>query len=570
MKKIWIQFLVLFLFSGIIVAQNKVIHVDLSTTIGQPKKLLSVNAGPDSSVKGYQECGINQIRTHDYYGPCDYWTYTINSLDYNKQTINPTFNPQISQSYQWKGTDYKIDSIVNFGFTPFFRLGISWPNSSSVPLFPPIDPSLNSFSKFASICKHTVMHYTAGWDNGRFYNIPYWEVWNEPDFAQKFWFGTHATAINYFRMYQAVADSIKTFNPQLKVGAPGLTYKAMLFSERTYREDFIKYCKTNNLPLDFYSWHLYDVRNPYAIKAYGDTIRNILDKNEFYNTESIITEIHPGISGTVYNNTVKGAVWLVSALITANFSKVDNFFWYKGILLGPLVFADVGDAANLNWNSLAYKAYKNLLTSVDSLIQHNGDEYVTTDFREDVNNFMTMAGKSVNGDTVSLIVSNLNSAHSNIEIVINSIPWTGNTTIEQYSIRPPNDKLALTQTNTNVSNGSLTHIINNAKNPCAFLIKVYQSTISGIENFTNASTITVYPNPTNDMLTISGLNNNFKGILTISNIMGQILFKGKIIGSQFNLETASLNSGIYFIQVRDDKGQIVTRKFIKNDISTCR
>lgn len=545
MKKIWIQFVVLFLYSGIIVAQNKVVHIDLSGTIGQPKKLLSVNAGPDSAVKGYQECGINQIRTHDYYGPCDYWTYTINALDYGSQTIHPAFNPQASTSYQWTNSDNKIDSIINFGFTPFFRLGISWPNSTNVPIFPPIDPSLNSFSKFASICKHTVMHYTTAWSKGRNYDIPYWEVWNEPDFAEKFWFGTHATPLNYFRMYQAVADSIKAFNPQLKVGAPGLTYKAMLFSERAYREDFIAYCRLNNLPLDFYSWHLYDVKNPYAIKAYGDTIRNILDQNGFYHTESIITEINPGLGAPQYNNTVKGATWIVSALITTNFSKVDNFFWYKGTLLGPLVLADVNNTANLNWNSHAYIAYKNFLNAVDSLVQHNGDEYNTTDFRNDVNNFMTIAGKSVNGDTVSLLVSNLNSAHNTIEIVINSIPWTGNTTIEQYSIRAPNDKLALTKTNKNVSNGSLSHVINNAAHPCAFLIKVYKSAGSAIENFMNATALTIYPSPTHDMLMISNANNdNFD--LMINNIFGQEVMSVKNYNGNY-IDISHLKNGVYFV-----------------------
>jgi len=396
MKTIGMICCVFLLYAGNLLAQHKVVNIHVSSETGSPKKLLSVNIGPDKSVYGYQDCGIDQIRTHDYYGPCDYWSYTRNALDYNSQTIHPSFNPRSAASYQWSDSDNKIDSIINFGFTPFFRLGISWPNNSSVPLFPPIDPSLNTFSGFASICLHTVKHYTDGWDNGRFYNIPYWEIWNEPDLGQKFWLGTHATPFNFFRMYSDVADSIKTFNAQLKVGGPGIAYGSMFFSKKQYREAFMEYCSANSLPLDFYSWHLYDVKNPYALKAYGDTIRNLLDQNGFFNTESIITEIHPDLKGEEYNDTPKGAAWLVSAFITSNFAEIDNFFWYRGTLLGALVHPDINDAPDLKWNGLAYKAYKNFIKSAQTLVQHDGDEYVETDFTSDVNSFLTLAGMRVN------------------------------------------------------------------------------------------------------------------------------------------------------------------------------
>ena len=31
------------------------------------------------------------------------------------------------------------------------------------------------------VCKHIVMHYNDGWNDGYHYNIAYWEIWNEPD-----------------------------------------------------------------------------------------------------------------------------------------------------------------------------------------------------------------------------------------------------------------------------------------------------------------------------------------------------------------------------------------------------
>ncbi len=475
------NFIILFLFTLlniiILLPQNKVVNIDCQKIIGQPKPLLSVNVGPDNSILGYQDCGIKQIRTHDYYGPCDYWTYTINALDTLNKTINPNFNPNIPSSYRWKSTDDKIDSIVNFGFTPFFRLGISWPNSSIVPRFPPIDPSRQTFSIFASICRHTVMHYTAGWNNGRNYSIPYWEIWNEPDLADKFWFGPYANPFNFYKMYKEVADSIKSLNSSLKVGGPGVSFATMAFSDRKYRENFIEFCRDNSVPLDFYSWHLYDVKNPYSIVAYGDTIRNILDKNGFTNTESIITEIHPDLKGTEYNDTPKGAVWLISAFIACNFSKVDNFFWYRGTLLGALVNPDRNNFPNLKWNGLAYKAYSNFLKSAHYLIEHNGDEKVTTNFTSDVNCFLTIAGKTLNNDTIVVLVSNLNSSNTSITISIDNVPWNGNTKVEQYSIRLPNDRFSLESSNTSSNNNKLSFTITNASSPSAFLLKIYKHEI---------------------------------------------------------------------------------------------
>ncbi len=212
----------------------------------------------------------------------------------------------------WVGTDRKLDSIVLLGFTPFFRLGISWPNEPRVPTFPPMDPDGNGFSVFAAVCKRTVMHYTQGWSRGFTYTIPCWEIWNEPDLKENFWSGSSGTPENFYAMYKAAADSIKSVNPQLNVGGPGPSYGSLALGNPKFLRNFISYCRSANAPLDFYSWHLYDARNPFAIKAYADTIRSILNAHDFSQTKSFITEIHPELEGTAYNNTPKGLLgWLL-------------------------------------------------------------------------------------------------------------------------------------------------------------------------------------------------------------------------------------------------------------------
>jgi len=78
------------------------------------------------------------------------------------------------------------------------------------------------------------------------------------------------------------------------------------------------------------------------------------------------------------------------------------------------------------------------------------------------------------------------------------------------------------------------------------------------------NTVSIYPNPVNDKLFISLLNDlkNFK--VSIFNMDGKEIisiqegdFKNRSIDVQ------NLTSGIYFIQIKDNQGQTYTQKFVK-------
>lgn len=553
--KIKILLIILFFFNlNGLLSQTRQIDFDFNVIIGKPKNLLGVNVGPGSSIKGYRECGISEIRTHDFYGPFDYWEYTKNALDTGEQVIKSTFNPEISSSYNWKNTDSRMDSIVRNGFIPFYRLGISYPHSPAVPIFPPIDDNNKTFSKFAQICKRTVLHYNYGWDNGFYHSIKYWEVWNEPDYNEKFWLGKNATPLNYFKMYQSVADTLKKNDKEIKIGGPGLAYYSMIFSKKPYREDFVKYCKDNNVPLDFYSFHLYDIKNPFAIKAYGDTIRKILNDYDFNKAEIFITEIHPNLKGTEYTNTIKGACWTISAFITCNYSQIDKFFWYRGTKLGPLVDDDQENEARLLWNGVAYKAYFEFYRSVNFLVKTDGILETKRDFDKDVNNLTALAGSSETKDTVMLLISNLNSNYLHLSLKLHNTKFkNGYVLVQQYRIGAPNDRLSIKMDTIEVSNGELIVDIMNAKSPVAYLMRIFniEIEVNAIKNkpvkdinfnfnqFTNIATIET--------------DNKFSEI-KIMDIFGRTL---KTIETKYSYSkyiTIDLNNlipGIYFINFKD-------------------
>lgn len=81
-------------------------------------------------------------------------------------------------------------------------------------------------------------------------------------------------------------------------------------------------------------------------------------------------------------------------------------------------------------------------------------------------------------------------------------------------------------------------------------------------NSTN-SQLLIYPNPTQSQLTLSKLPTGFSGTVSIYNSMGQLVFSERKTGSQFSIQTGQLNMGIYMVQVKTDKGETITRKFIK-------
>ncbi|MCD8518465.1 MAG: T9SS type A sorting domain-containing protein [Flavobacterium sp.] len=69
----------------------------------------------------------------------------------------------------------------------------------------------------------------------------------------------------------------------------------------------------------------------------------------------------------------------------------------------------------------------------------------------------------------------------------------------------------------------------------------------------------MYPNPVNDILNID-IENEIKSV-EIYNIQGQ-----KVIQSNVKqIETFSLNSGIYMVRIEDVNGAVATQKLIKNN-----
>jgi xylan 1,4-beta-xylosidase len=72
------------------------------------------------------------------------------------------------------------------------------------------------------------------------------EVWNEPNLPA-FWTGTQQ---QYFELYAATARTIKAIDGGLRVGGPAT-------ASNSWIPEFVAYCKTHRVPVDFVSTHHY-------------------------------------------------------------------------------------------------------------------------------------------------------------------------------------------------------------------------------------------------------------------------------------------------------------------------
>ena len=82
--------------------------------------------------------------------------------------------------------------------------------------------------------------------------------------------------------------------------------------------------------------------------------------------------------------------------------------------------------------------------------------------------------------------------------------------------------------------------------------------ITGIENVENA-TISVYPNPFNDVLSLSGVASN--STIQIFSVDGKVVYQGNANNSVLN--TSNLSAGVYMLSITDVQGNRQVQKIVK-------
>ena len=331
MKKIVLKFAFLLLgifllSSGINAQQNIVVNAGSqsipfdhfwSECVGAGRANEGLRAGWLEQLQKVQEdCGFRYVRFHGLF----------------HDDMFPVFQVRGKTVYNWQYIDDLFDRMLDLKVRPFIELSF-FPSSmaakNSKKQFwweASITPDPSSFSKFHDLVRAFTEHCVNRYGIDEVLKW-YFEVWNEPNLTRGFW---DATKSQYFELYKQSALAVKSVDKRLKVGGPATSNfvpDARFEGESqdnqaakevftvddintlkwhgVWVEDFLKFCKKENLPVDFVSCHPYPTDyafNPETGKGRGLTrfvestrldlewVHRIVSESAYPNAEIHLTE----------------------------------------------------------------------------------------------------------------------------------------------------------------------------------------------------------------------------------------------------------------------------------------
>ena len=329
--------------------KTKTLSFNLENKKGPFKILNATNGGPiykrhtqdqlRSNFTAYKEARMPYQRNHDsgsmhiYGGPY--------SHDITKIFPNFDADENLPESYDFACTDEAILACLDTGTKTFFRLGETIEHQIvKHDVHPPRD-----FNKWARICEHIIMHYTEGWADGYELDMPYWEIWCEPDLGPQLWTGTKE---QFFDLYEITAKLLKSRFPHLKIGGPGMTGGSKNFA---WADAFLSEMQKREVPMDFFSWHRY-TKTPEDTLERATRIQAMLDKYGYGNAEHIISEwgyVRDWVENFQYSinatHKEKGAAFMMATISMAQRSEMIDMLMYYGTF--PSVFNAVFDYYSL-------------------------------------------------------------------------------------------------------------------------------------------------------------------------------------------------------------------------------
>lgn len=313
-----------------------IVSIDFTKNIGKIKPMHAVNNGPikgssthqsRSNFEAYKEAGIPYARNHD----ASFYSGYGGEHTVDVRFIFPDFtkNPHDPEAYDFAYTDDYISTTEEAGTRTFYRLGTKIEHGRKK--YGTIVPA--DFHKWAVICEHIIRHYTQGWANGFYFDIEYWEIWNEADGKegddQPNWSGTPQ---EYYELYAVTAKHLKSRFPKLKIGGPALSW----LKNTEWLDGFLAYLTKdgNKVPMDFFSWHMYD-DNPRKVAKGASFVKGKLDAAGYTEAENILNEYNylenwtdKFVASIEAITGMRGAAFTAAAMLAGQGSDLDMLMYY--------------------------------------------------------------------------------------------------------------------------------------------------------------------------------------------------------------------------------------------------
>ena len=284
------------------------------------------------------------------------------------------------ESYDFAFTDELLKGLDRYGVKPYFRLGVTIENQSFIKAYrihPPKD-----YAKWARICEHVIRHYNEGWADGFYYDIKYWEIWNEPENREiptknQMWTGT---AEQYYQLYDVASKHLKScFGDKIKIGGYAACGFYGIFSDpkkyglsvekreesryngpkEEYRVNFffgfLEYIKSHNSPIDFFSWHTYGGVDTITVEA--DFVDKVLHDYGLGDIETHLNEWNLSHDRKVNIATSYASANAMALMIAMQRKSTDMLMYYDARYVAASAYAGFYDLATFE-PSCVYYAFK--------------------------------------------------------------------------------------------------------------------------------------------------------------------------------------------------------------------
>lgn len=288
--------------------------------------------------------------------------------------------------YDFSRLDSAVDSVLATGAKPM--LSLSYTPDSKEPA---------DWNQWNNLITATVHHYSIE------KNISgiYYEVWNEPDLFG----GWHyAKSPNYSTLYINTAKAVAK-------GAQGSLYKVGGPAITAYYSNWIKAlfktATTNNLPLDFISWHKYSTDISDYLKDFDNLNQILSDYPQYFNIERLITEVGPNSDPDISYDNSQSGIHLIS-LSTQLYGKIHRLFTFEAID-GPIPRSD----KTSGWGILTHdQKAKPRYYALQFLNKLSGKQLSSTGDGSWVTSL-----SSKENSTIQTLIVNYDPKHSHIETV---------------------------------------------------------------------------------------------------------------------------------------------------------
>ncbi len=340
--------------------------------------------------------------------------------------------------------------IVEISFTPpplasDKSATFQWYNGAPANKSTPKD-----WTKWKNLMTAIVQHLETRYGAAEVRNNWYFEIWNEASWMYSLGEG------GYPQLYNNTVTGLLAGDPQLKVGGPA----ASAASSLEQIPSLVSYTKSNNLKLDFLSWHRYandDTANnradANAMLTYFDKVSGVIASSGFKGL-SINDEWGPSYDANVVRDSEVSASFIAK---TVHLIGTDTKY-APPFMFGYWTISDLYEEINTG-NNLAYREGNfGLLLKGDSsipasfdvakpafnafrLLHMLGDTRVSATGGTTNDGVNAVATVSTDGSAVQILVYNHvnggagNSANSSlVKLTVNNIPLTGTFNVRHYIV----------------------------------------------------------------------------------------------------------------------------------------